>query len=55
MLVGAVAWFYYLDDKRSGAQFTSNEELPSADEYERYLQEVDSEDTDASRPTPHAR
>jgi len=48
-LVGAGAWFYYLDDKRSGAQSTSDKELPTADEFERQFEEVDPDATDAYR------
>ena len=48
-LVGAGAWFYYLDDKRSGAQSTSDKELPTVDEYERQIEEVEPDDTEARR------
>jgi len=48
-LVGAGAWFYYLDDRRSRTQFTSDTELPTADEYERQFEEADPDDTDTYR------
>ena len=35
ILVGGIAWFYYLDDKRSA--IAPDDELPSADEYDDLL------------------
>ena len=44
MLVGGVAWFYYFDDKRT--DFSQNEELPTADEYDELLDAKDHVDQD---------
>ena len=38
---GALAWFYFHDDKQAGPERTLEEELPSADEFERRLEEID--------------
>ncbi len=45
ILVGGVAWFFYLDDRNHGKRDDMNrdDELPSADEYDRLLDGMDQE------------
>lgn len=38
LLVGAIAWYYYMDDQRAGPS-PSDEELPTADEYDCLLKD----------------
>ena len=44
-LVGAASWFYYLDDRRSGARTAANDKFPTAEEFERDFHEVEPFDT----------
>ena len=50
--VGAAAWYYYLDDGWSKAALPSDDNLPTADEYDRQLEELE---PDADEYGKHGR
>jgi hypothetical protein len=44
LLTGGAAWFYHLDDLRSGARLSSVDDFPTTEEYDRNLNEVESKE-----------
>lgn len=57
LLVGGIAWFHYLDDRRS-ATIVSDEEpdrLPTADEFDAMYTEQESTNESRDDEPPHAK
>jgi hypothetical protein len=50
LVIGALAWFYYLDDLRSGAKIEVKEEPLTADEFDQYFNEIRPDDTGLNDP-----
>lgn len=41
VLVGAIRWFYYLEDRKALALHTQTEELPTVEEFDRHVDRID--------------